>query len=129
MSILRLDNLLQPLQKDIRVLPLENQHRPQTHSSRARATDIDTNTFGLLQHLIPTRAVPRDESALALATEIKDLFGVALGQALEAGEEIFAGFSGVLDEVLALDFVDDGAEEDGAGGVAEPAEECVSISG
>lgn len=102
------------------MLLLEDQHRPETDSSRARATEVDANALGLLQHLVSARAVPRDEGALALATQIHNLLGVLLGKALEARVEVVAGLGGVLDEVLALDLVDDGAEEDGAGWVAEP---------
>jgi hypothetical protein len=113
----RPEHLLQALEQNIRVLLLKDQHGPQPHGALARATDVDTDTLRLLQHLVPAWRVPRDECALALATQVLDLARVLLGQSGEAGVEVVTGGGSVLDKVQAVDFVDDGAEEEGTGGV------------
>jgi len=74
----------------------------------------------LLQHLIPPHIVKRDKRALALTPEVLNLLWVALAQALQAGVEVVAGSSGAVDEIEAVNFLDDGAEEDSAGRVAHP---------
>jgi hypothetical protein len=50
-----------------------------------------------------------------------DFLGELGGEALETGVEVVASLSGVLNEVLALNLVENGTEEDGASGVTEPA--------
>ena len=57
---------------------------------------------------------------MTLATEVLDLLGELGGKALETGVEVGTSLSGVLDEVLALDLVEDSAEEDGTSRVTEP---------
>jgi len=109
------------------VLLLENQHRPEANCLSTRATNVDSNSLGLLEDLIALRRVPGDEGALALATEVLDLLGKLGSKALEAGVKVCTSLGGVLNEVLVLDFGKDGAEEDGTGGVAEPAAEDVSM--
>ena len=114
-------NLLETLEQDVGVLLLEDQHRPETDCLSTRATDVDSDGLGLLQDLVALRRVPGDEGSLALATEVLDLLGELCGKALEAGVEVVTSLSGVLDKVLALDLVEDSAEEDGTSRVAEPA--------
>lgn len=99
---------------------LEDKHGPQPDGGGTAATNVDTDTLGVLEDLVAARTVPGDEGALALATEVLDLVGVLLGEALEAGVQVVAGLGGVLDQVEALDLVDDAAEEQGAGGVTHP---------
>ena len=113
--------LLQALKEDVGVLLLENQHRPEANRLSSRATDVDADGLGVLQDLVTSGRVQGDEGALALATEVVDLLGELGGEALEAGVEVGTSLGGVLDEVLVLDLVEDGAEEDGTGGVTEPA--------
>lgn len=122
-----LDDLLKTLKEDVGVLLLEDQHGPEADSLRARATDVDAEALGLLEELVAARRVPGDEGALALATKVLEVLGELLGELLETGVEVVAGLCGVLDEVLALDLSEDGAEEDGASGVTEPARGCISI--
>lgn len=103
------------------MLLLEDQHGPEAHGVSTRATDVDTDGLGLLQDFVALRRVPGDEGTLAFATKVGDVLGELLGETLKAGVEVVTGLSGVLDEVLALDLLEDGAEEDGTGGVTEPA--------
>jgi len=106
------------------MLLLEDQHRPQPYRLRTRATNVDTNSLRLLQHLVPSWGVPRNKRALALAAQVLDLVGVLLGEVLEAVVEVVARLGGVLYEVEALNFVNDGAEEDGAGWVTLYTQHC-----
>lgn len=99
---------------------LKDEHRPQSHSSLAAAADIDTLSLGPLQKLVTARTVPGDEGTLTLASEIEDLVRKASGETFEAIVEIVADASSMADEVEAMDFVDNGAEEDGACGIAHP---------
>jgi hypothetical protein len=102
------------------MLLLEDQHRPEADGLGSRSTNVDADGLGVLQDLVTSGRVPGDEGTLALATEVLDLLGELGGEALEAGVEVSTSLSGVLDEVLVLDLVEDGAEEDGTGRVAEP---------
>lgn len=99
---------------------LEHQHRPQSDRRLSAATNVDSNLLTLLQNRVSLRAVPRDKRALALSTQIRKLAGVLLGQALEAGIQIFACGSGVFDQVQSLNLVDDSPEDDRTGRVAHP---------
>jgi hypothetical protein len=114
----RSNHLLQTLQKQIRVPLLEDQHRPQPHRPLSASTDVNAHTLRLPQHLISPRAVPSNEGALALPSQILDLMRVARRKILKSGEQVGAGVGGVGDEVEALDFMNDGAEEEGTGRVA-----------
>lgn len=109
------------------MLLLEDQHGPEADGLGTGATDVDTDALGLLEDLVAARRVPGDEGALALATEVLELLRVLGGEALEAGVEVGTGLGRVLDQVLALDLGQDGAEEDGAGGVTEPAGEVLAF--
>ena len=100
------------------MLLLENQHRPQPDGLLPTAPNIDAHALGLLQHLVPTRRVPRDERALTLAAQVVDLAGVLPAELLQAVVEVVARLSRVFDEAQTFDFVDDGAEEEGACWVA-----------
>lgn len=122
----RPENLLQPLDKDIRMMSLEDQHRSQPDGPFARPTDVDPDPFHLLEDLIATRRVPRDEGALALTAKVLDLVREFLSQGRQLRVEVIARYGGVVDEVEALDLVDDGAEEESACRVAHPCvESCV----
>ena len=102
------------------MLLLEDQHRPEAHSVGTRATDVDADCLGLLQNLVALGRIPGDESTLALATEVLDLLRVFGSKTLEAGVKVSTSLSCVLNEVLALDLVEDRAEEDGTSRVTEP---------
>lgn len=115
-----LDNLLQGINQDIRVVLLEGQHRTQTHGAGATAANVDAKLLGLGEELVALGVVKGDESALALAAEVLEVLGVLLLQALELGVEVVANLGGVVDEVEALNLANDGAEEQGADGVAHP---------
>jgi hypothetical protein len=103
------------------VLLLEDQHGPEAHSLRSRATNVDADGLGLPQDLVTLGRVPCNEGTLALTTEVLDLLGELGGKTLEAGVEVGTSLGGVLDKVLALDLCEDGFEENGTGGVTEPA--------
>jgi len=102
------------------VVLLEDQHGPEADSLGTRATDVDAVRLGLLQELVALGRVPGDKGTLALATEVLNLLGELGGKALKAGKEVSTGLGSVLDEVLVLDLVKDGTEEDGTSGVTEP---------
>jgi hypothetical protein len=114
-------DLLETLKKDVGVLLLEDQHGPEAHGLGTRATNVDADGLGLLQDLVTVRRVPGDEGTLALATEVLNLLRELGGKTFKAGVEVGTGLGSVLDEVLALDLCEDGFEENGTGGVTEPA--------
>ena len=103
------------------MLLLEDQHGPEANGLDARATDVDTDGLRTLEELVASGRVPGDEGTLTLATEVLDLLRELGGKALEAGVEVSTSLRGVLHEVLALDLVENGAEEDGASRVTKPA--------
>src|SRR5687768_117008 len=94
---LRRKDLLELLEQNIRMLLLEDEHRPKAHSGLTAATNVDTLRLAALENLVAAGAVPGNEGALTLTAEVVDLGGVLL-----------------------LDLLDDGAEDDGAGWVAHP---------
>ena len=102
------------------MLLLEDQHGPQADGLGTRSTDVDTEGLRILQDLVTSGRVPGDECTLALATEVLDLLRELGGKALETGVEVSTSLGSVLDEVLALNLIEDGAEEDGASRVTEP---------
>lgn len=102
------------------MLLLEDQHGPEADGLGTRATDVDADGLSVLQNLVTSGRVPGDEGTLTLATEVLDLLGELGGEALETGVEVSTSLGDVLNEVLALDLVEDGAEEDGTSGVTEP---------
>ena len=102
------------------MMPLEDEHRTQADSSLSRATDIDAYALGLLEELVSARAVKSDERALPLATKVHNLMRVLGLQALEARVEILADLSRIVDQIESFNLFNDGAEEDGAGGVTHP---------
>jgi len=99
---------------------VEDQHRAQTNSTLAGSTNVDTDSLGLLQERITLWGVEGNEGTASLASQVLELVGVLLCQALDAGIEVVTYLGGVLDKVQALDLLDDAAEEDGAGWVAHP---------
>jgi hypothetical protein len=113
--------LLKSLKKNVGVLLLEDEHGPEADGLGTRATDVDADALRVLQDLVTSGRVPGDESTLALATEVLNLLRELGGKALEASVEVSASLGGVLDEVLALNLVENGAEENGASRVTEPA--------
>lgn len=115
-----LDNLLQSLNQDIGVMLLERQHGTQTHGARTAAANVDAKLLCLCEELVALGVVKGDKGALALAAQVLEVVGVLALQALELGEEVVADLCGVVDEVEALNLADDGAEEQGAHGVAHP---------
>ena len=102
------------------MLLLEDEHGSEADSLGTRATDVDADALRVLQDLVTSGRVPRDEGTLALATEVLNLLGEFGGKALETSVEVSTSLGGVLDQVLVLDLVENRAEEDGASRVAEP---------
>ena len=102
------------------VMFLEDQHGPQPHSRLATATDIDADALRLLQHLVAPGAIKRNERALSLATQVNNLARELLRQRLQTSVEIVPDAGRVRDQVQAGDLSVDGAEEEGAAGVAHP---------
>lgn len=99
---------------------LEDEHGPQADGGDTATADVDADALGALEHLVAAGAVPGDEGALALTTEVLDLVGVLRGQALEASVQVVTGLGSVLDEVEALNLVDDAAEQQSTGWVTHP---------
>lgn len=99
---------------------LERQHGAQTHGARTAAANVDAKLLCLCEELVALGVVKGDEGALALAAQVLEVLGVFLLQALELGVEVVADLCRVVDEVEALNLADDGAEEQGADGVAHP---------
>jgi hypothetical protein len=63
-NILLRKHLLQSLQQHIRMMSLENQHRPQPHRHLARPSNVDSMCFSLFQHLVAPMIVECNERAL-----------------------------------------------------------------
>lgn len=120
MNLEQLDNLLQALQEDISVVLLEDQHGTQTNSLSTTATNVDTNGLGLGQDLVTLGGVPGNEGTLALTTQVLEVLGVLLGEALEASVQVVTSDTGVLDETQAVDLLDDATEDQGTGRVTHP---------
>lgn len=99
---------------------LEDQHRPQPDRPLSTASDIDAHTLRPLQEIVPPRAIPGQERALAPPTQVLNLVRVSFRQSLQSGMQVLARLSGVLDEVESVDLVDDGSEEDRLCRVAHP---------
>ncbi len=102
------------------MMSLKNQHWPQPHRPLPAPPDIDTKPLRPLHEIVAARTIPRYERALPLPPQILNLVWIPFRQALEAVVEIVACVRGVPHEIQAFDLLDDGAEEDGARGVAHP---------
>lgn len=98
----------------------KNQHRPQSNRSLTAAANVQSDTLGSSDDIITPGAVERNERALTLSTQVQDLVRETAGQGLEAGVEVVADALGVLDQAQAIDFLNDGTEEDGTRGVTKP---------
>jgi hypothetical protein len=94
---------------------LEDQHRAQTDSRGATATDVDTEGLGLGDELITLGGVPSDEGTLVLTTEVLEVLWVLLGETGEATIEVVTSDAGVLDEAETLDLLNDSAVHQGRG--------------
>src|SRR3569833_19915 len=114
------NNLLERLDEDIGMLLFKDEHGPEADGAGAAAADVDAERLGPLEEVVATGIVEGDEGSHALASQVLELGRVAGGEALELGEEVVADLGGAADEVAVHDLVDDGAEEQGAGGVAHP---------
>lgn len=104
-------------------MPLENQHRSQSHCINATPANINAHTLGLLQHLIPPRAIPSNEGALTLTPQVRNFVWISIPQAPQLGVQILAHAGRVFDQIQPLNLLDDGAEQDDAGGIAHPSVE------
>lgn len=99
---------------------LKDQHGSEADGVGTAAANVDTKLLGLDEELVALGVVKGDESTLALAAEVLEVLRVLLGELLDLAIEVVSDLGGLLDEVVALDLLDDGAEEDGAGRVAHP---------
>lgn len=99
---------------------LEDQHGAQANSLSTAATDVHTNGLGLDEELVTLGGVPGNEGTLVLATQVLEVLGVLLGQALETGVQVLTGGAGVLNEVETLDLLDDTTEDQSTGRVTHP---------
>lgn len=117
---LRLDNLLHSIQENISMVLLEDQHGPQSHSTLSATTNINTHTLRLLQELIPSRAIERNESSLTLSSQVLELARIELSKALDTSIQVISNLRGVVDEIQTLDLLNNGAEEERACRVAHP---------
>lgn len=102
------------------MLLLKGQHGSQAHRVGARATDVDTKALGLLDELVAARVVKGNECALALTTEVLELAWVLGGQGRELAVQVVTNAGSLRDEVVLLNLLDDGAEENGARWVTHP---------
>lgn len=116
----QLDDLLDALEQNVSVVLLEDQHGAQADSLGTAATDVHTDGLGLDQELVTLGGVPGNEGTLVLATQVLEVLGVLLSQALDAGVQVVTGDAGVLDKVKTLDLLDDTAEDQGTGWVTHP---------
>jgi len=99
---------------------LEDKHGAQANGSNTAATDVNTDGLGLGDKLVTLGSVPGNEGTLALTTQVLEVPGVLLSQALETGVQVVTGDASVLNETQALDLLDDTAVDQGAGGVTHP---------
>lgn len=99
---------------------LEDQHGTQTDGVGTAATNVDTDALGRGNDLVTLGGVPGNEGTLALTTEVLEVLGVLLCEALETSEEVVTGDAGVLDEAETLNLLGDTAEDQSAGWVTHP---------
>ena len=99
---------------------LEGKHGSQANRAGTASTNVDTKGLGLGEELVSLGAVKGNEGALALTTEVLEVFGVLGGEALDLAVEVVTDAGGVVDEVVALNLLDNGAEDEGASRVAHP---------
>jgi hypothetical protein len=115
-----LNDLLNLLEQNVGVVLLEDQHGTQANSRGATATDVDTERLGLGNQLVTLGGVPGDEGTLVLTTQVLEVLGVLLGEAVETTVEVITGGAGVLDKAETLNLFDDAAEDQSAGWVTHP---------
>lgn len=99
---------------------LEDQHGPEANGADSASTNVDTDALGLAEELVTLGGIPGNEGSLALTTEVLQMLGVLLSKALETRVQVFTGLGGVLDEVQALDLLNDTTEDEGTSGVTHP---------
>lgn len=99
---------------------LECQHGAEADGASTAATNVDTMLLGLNEKLVTLGAVEGDEGTLALATEVLEVLGVLGSETLNLAVEVVTDAGGVVDEVEALDLLDDGAEDEAASRVTDP---------
>lgn len=93
------------------MMPLEDQHRPQSDCRSTTATDVDTQSLGLEQELITFGTVKCNESTLAFPSQILELMRIFIGQTFDTSIEIVTNRSRVLDQIQSLNLTDDSTEE------------------
>lgn len=99
---------------------LKHQHRPQPHRPLPRPPNINPHPLRLPQHLIPPRTIPRNERPHPLPPQIQNLPREPLTELLELRVEVLAHARRPGDQIVPLDLIDDGAEEEGPGGIPHP---------
>ena len=113
---------------------LKHKHRPESYRSLAASTHVHALCSHSLDEIVPTWAIPSDESTHSLTSEIQDLARVFRLELLELREHIGTNLACMLHEVETGDLVVDGIEEKNAGGVADPGvvseivRECCSMN-
>lgn len=115
-----IDNLLHGIDQDIAVVLLKDQHGAQTDSADTASTNVDAEFLGLCEELVALGAVKGNKSTLALAAEILEVVGVFGGELLNLAVQVVTDLGGVVDEVEALNLLNDGAEDEAAGRVTHP---------
>ncbi|KUI60105.1 hypothetical protein VP1G_11164 [Cytospora mali] len=118
------NNIGRGLNQDIGVLLLERQHGPETHGASTGSTNVDTEALGLLDELVALGVVERDERSLTLATEVGELAWVLLAQRRQLAVQVVTHAGSLGDQVVLLDLLDDGTEQDSPGWVTHP---CVEL--
>jgi hypothetical protein len=99
---------------------LEDQHRPQADCVLSATTDVDTNALALDKELVTLGSIPSNKSTLALATQVLQVLGVLLREALKARVEVITSRGCVLNQRQTLNFLDDTTEDESARGVTHP---------
>ncbi|KAI6757188.1 hypothetical protein HG531_003013 [Fusarium graminearum] len=85
----------------------------------------DEHSLGLSQELITLGAVKSNKGSLALTTKVLNLAWVLLAKTLKVLEKLVTNLCGVVDEIVLVDLINDGLEEDSASRVTHP---CVELT-
>lgn len=100
---------------------IEDEHRSEADGLLAAGTNVDTEASHGADKTSGVLGVEGNEGALALTTEVLNVLGVLGGKALNLGIELVTDASGLLDQVLVKDLLDDGTGHDDTGRVTDPA--------
>lgn len=103
------------------MLLLEDQHGAEADSVLAAGSNVDANGTHGADESGRVLGVEGDEGALVLATKVGNVVRVLGGQTLKLSIEESTDASGLLDELVVEDLLNDSLAHDDTGRVTDPA--------